>query len=117
MLCKESYCEPKNEEQRKIYEEFEAFMRFKINFSLFLTIIILGCYFSFLILVGFFPDFLSTDIGDSTVTLGIVFGICSILLGVLGTGIYTFVANFFLDSKEKELISKMRKAGIIIEEG
>ena len=104
MLCKESYCEPKNEEQRKIYEEFEAFMRFKINFSLFLTIIILGCYFSFLILVGFFPDFLSTDIGDSPVTLGIVFGICSILLGVL-------------DSKEKELISKMRKAGIIIEEG
>lgn len=116
MLCRETYCEPKNEEQRKIYEEFKAFTSFKIKFSLFLTIVILGCYFSFLVLVGFFPNFLAVSIGDSPVTLGIVFGICSILLGVLGTGVYTFVANVFLDSKQRELVSRMRTAEIIIEE-
>lgn len=116
MLCKESYCEPRNEEQRKLYEEFVSFMKFKINLSLFLTMVILGCYFTFLILVGFFPDFLSIDIGDSPITLGIVFGIFSIMLGVLGTGLYTFIANVFLDPKQEKLLTKMRTAGIIIEE-
>ncbi|MCX2682640.1 DUF485 domain-containing protein [Campylobacter sp. MIT 21-1685] len=94
------------------FKEFEIFTRFKMRFCLFLTAVILGAYFSFLILVGFFPEFLSIRIGDSAITLGIVFGVCSILLGVLGTGIYSFVVNYFLDSKQEELLARMTKQNL-----
>ncbi|RDU59386.1 DUF485 domain-containing protein [Helicobacter marmotae] len=117
MVCKKAYCEPINEEQRMVFKEFEDFYRFKMRFCLVLTIIILGCYFSFLILTGFTPDFLALQIGDSPVTLGIVFGLCSILLGVLGTYVYSFVVNVFLDKKEEEIIKKMRQTQLIKEEG
>lgn len=116
MVCKKAYCEPMNETQRAIFKEFNEFMRFKIYFSLFLCFVILGCYFSFLILVAFFPNFLGISIGDSPVTLGIIFGICSILLGVLGTYIYGFVSNFFLDTKQDEILQKMQASGLIVEE-
>lgn len=116
MFCKETYCKPVNAEQKQVYAEFQSFVRFKMKFCLFLTIVVLGCYFSFLILVGFFPNFLAISVGDSPVTLGIIFGICSILLGVVATGIYSFIVNFFLDSKERELIQKMKKVKIIEEE-
>lgn len=116
MICKNNYCEPGNDEQRALYMEFEAFMQFKMRFTIFLTIVVLGCYFGFLTLVAFFPEFLALSVGDSPVTLGIVFGLCSILLGVLGTGIYSFIANIFLDSKEAEIVEKMKKIGLIKED-
>ncbi|MFC3867083.1 DUF485 domain-containing protein [Helicobacter equorum] len=116
MICQKSYCDPINEEQRSVYMEFEAFMRFKMRFALFLTIVVLGCYFSFLALVAFFPEFLALNVGDSPITLGIIFGLCSILLGVLGTGMYSFVANLFLDSKETDIMERMEKVGLIIKE-
>jgi len=116
MICKKAYCEPMNEEQRVVFKEFKDFHRFKMRFCLVLTIIILGCYFSFLILTGFVPDFLAISIGNSPVTLGIVFGICSILLGVAGTYAYSFVVNVFLDKKEEEIIANMRRTQLIKEE-
>ncbi|RDU71340.1 DUF485 domain-containing protein [Helicobacter aurati] len=102
-----------SKEQQAAFHEFEEFMRFKMRFCVFLTVIVLGCYFSFLTLVGFFPDFLGLSVADSPITLGIIFGICAILLGVVSTGIYGFVANMFLDSKQEEIIKKMKKSGLI----
>lgn len=114
MTCEKAYCEPQNLEQKKLFEEYENFMRFKLNFALFLSFIILGAYFSFLALVGFFPDFLGISIGESAITLGIVFGICAILLGVLGTYVYSFIANNFLDKRQEELLAKMKEAKLIV---
>ncbi|STQ86343.1 DUF485 domain-containing protein [Helicobacter muridarum] len=102
-----------SKEQKIVYEEFKEFMRFKIRFCVFLTVLILGCYFSFLGLVGFFPDLLGLRVGDSPVTVGIVFGICAILLGIISTGLYGFVANYFFDDKQKEILNKMQKSEII----
>tara|TARA_Y100000590_G_scaffold14274_1_gene17155 strand:+ start:24297 stop:24602 length:306 start_codon:yes stop_codon:yes gene_type:complete len=71
-----------------------------------LSTITLLTYFSFILLVAFFPEVLGKKISDSSIiTIGIPIGVSIILLAFLSTGIYVFIANKF-DKIEKLIIKK-----------
>ena len=53
------------------------------------------------------PEILGYKLGPSSITLGIMVGIGLILLCIISTGIYTFIANYFLDKEQEEIIKSL----------
>lgn len=59
------------------------------------------------------PEILGYKLGPSAITLGIIIGIGLILLCIISTGIYTFIANHFLDKEQEEMIKNLKKQGLL----
>lgn len=70
-------------------------------------------YYIFVLCVGMFPDVLGYKIGPSSVTLGIVSGLAIIIISIVTTGIYAYVANKHFDREQKEILDEMQDCGII----
>lgn len=68
-----------------------------------LSAIMLGAYYSFILLVAFFPDILGIKFGDSVITLGIPVGIGIIILAFILTGVYISIANKEFDNLIAEI--------------
>ena len=72
-----------------------------------LSSITLLTYFSFILVVAFFPKFLGLKISDdSIITIGIPIGVSIILLAFALTGIYVILANKEFDQIEKKILKK-----------
>lgn len=93
--------------------KFNKFISFRNKFSLFLSVIIMLCYYAFIISVGMFPEVLGYKIGPSSITLGILLGLTLIFTCIIITGIYTFIANKYFDKEQNEILSEMEKCGIL----
>ena len=63
------------------------------SFGWLLSIIMLGIYYGFIMVVAFNPALLATKIGAGVTTLGIPVGIAVILSAFILTGIYVVRAN------------------------
>jgi len=88
-------------------KEFRSLVRRKSFVSWLLTAITLVTYFSFILLVAFFPAVLGFKISDeSVITIGIPIGVFIILLAFALTGIYVFIANRKFDQIEKIILKK-----------
>lgn len=74
-------------------QKFKNFVAFRNKVSLILSLIVLVCYYAFLLSIGIFPEVLGYRVGPSAITLGIILGIFLIVLCVVATGLYTFFAN------------------------
>ncbi|PAF50924.1 hypothetical protein BKH43_03450 [Helicobacter sp. 13S00401-1] len=96
---------------------FFDFLRVRRNISMVLTIVIFITYYGIMICVGFFPDFLGIRIGDSSVSLGIIFGLSFIVLSIILTGVYTYIANTFFDRELKEALDQMKQNHLIDDKG
>ncbi|RAX52732.1 hypothetical protein CCY99_07125 [Helicobacter sp. 16-1353] len=94
-------------------KRFKKFITFRSKFSLFLTVVILLCYYAFILSVGLFPDVLGYRIGPSSVTLGIALGLLLIFICISITGLYTFVANKYFDRDQREILEEMEDCGIL----
>ena len=72
-----------------------------------LSAVTLLIYFSFILLIAFFPEVLGIRISDeSIITVGIPIGVSIILLAFASTGIYVFIANREFDQTEQRILRK-----------
>ena len=93
--------------EKKIFKSknFKYLVKKKAFITWFLSIITLLTYFSFILLVAFFPKILGIKISnESVITIGIPIGVSIILLAFISTGFYVFIANKELDKIEKIIL-------------
>ncbi len=100
-------------EQKNAVLRFKNFVSFRNKISLYLSFIILICYYVFVLGIGLAPEILGYKLGPSAITLGIILGMSLILLCIITTGIYTFIANYFLDKEQEEVIKKLKDENLI----
>jgi len=85
--------------------EFQALVAIKWFVSAILTVIMLGAYFGFILVLAFDKTLLSTIIADG-LSLGIPVGLFIIVLAWALTGVYVFWANNAYDNA----VANIRKA-------
>ncbi len=59
------------------------------------------------------PEILGYRLGPSSVTLGILIGISIIVLSIIATGVYTFLANTYLDKEQENILQQLEEADVI----
>ncbi len=101
------------QEQRNLLLRLKKFVSFRNRFSLLLSLIVSVCYYAFVFSIGAFPEVLGYRIGSSSVTLGIVCGIFIIVTCIVVTGLYTFVANQYMDKNQDEILDDIEKGGLM----
>ncbi|PZT48896.1 hypothetical protein B6S12_00960 [Helicobacter valdiviensis] len=94
-------------------EKFKNFVTFRNKVSLTLSMVVLFCYYIFVLGIGLFPEILGYRLGPSAITLGIIFGIFLIFLCIISTGLYTFFANKHFDKVQKEVLEDLEKSGAL----
>ncbi|CAG9469541.1 DUF485 domain-containing protein [Campylobacter upsaliensis] len=102
-----------NSTQKNALSNFKKFVSFRNKISLYLSLIVLICYYIFILGVGLTPEILGYKLGPSAITLGIMAGVGLIVLCIISTGIYTFIANYFLDKEQEEVLKNLEKEGLI----
>ena len=89
--------------------EFRSLVKKKSFVRWVLSTITLLTYFSFILLVAFFPEILGIKISkNSVITIGIPIGVSIIILAFISTGIYVLIANKEFDQKEKKILKKIK---------
>ncbi|HEX2395588.1 MAG TPA: DUF485 domain-containing protein [Bacteroidales bacterium] len=86
--------------------EFKKIVKIKWRVSLILTLAMLIIYFGFILLIAFNKPFLATRIGHN-MTLGLPVGIGVLVSAWILTGIYTYWANRYHDSRISEIKKKI----------
>ena len=97
---------------RRIYAnpKFHQLELKRRRFSWLLTSIILIAYFSFILIIAFYPElFGNTIVEDSVITWGILIALSVILLSFLLTGIYVYRANNEFDRLVNDVIKDVTK--------
>ena len=97
----------------KAKARFYKFVSFRNKFCIFLSIVVLVCYYSFVVGVGAFPEVLGYRLGPSSISLGIILGIFLIVLSIISTGIYTLFANKYFDKEQAEIINDLEKSNAL----
>ena len=88
-------------------KDFKSLVKRKSFICWLLSAITLLTYFSFILVIAFFPEVLGIKISDeSNITIGIPIGVSIILLAFVTTGIYVFIANKEFDQTEKRILKK-----------
>lgn len=83
---------------------FYKFVSFRNKFCLWLSLVILVCYYGFVASVGFFPEVLGYRLGPSTLRLGLFWGFLLLGLLLLAQGFIRFLLiNILIKNKHKLL--------------
>lgn len=100
----------KEKEQDEILPspDFKKLIRKRWQVSLLLTIVMLGLYFGFILLIAFDKDTLASPILGE-ITLGIPVGLGIILSAWLLTGVYVYWANTNYDNSVQNIKRKLNK--------
>ena len=69
--------------------------------SYLLSFVVLILYFSFILILGFKPEFFHKTLPESSITYGIFSGLFIIIISVFLTFIYVVLSNLFLDKLKK----------------
>ncbi|TLE12033.1 DUF485 domain-containing protein [Helicobacter bilis] len=101
--------------KEEVGARFYKFVSFRNKFSLYLSLIILVCYYAFIASVGFFPEILGYRLGPSAISLGIILGVFIIVLSIVSTGVYTLFANKYFDKEQAEVLEEMDRVGLVKE--
>ena len=70
-----------------------------------LLFIIIFSYFLFIIFIAYFPEFLSLQFFNSSISYGIAFGFLLILIIFIVTLVYVFLSNKYLEPEIKKITS------------
>lgn len=101
------------ENQQNALSKFRQFVSFRSKISLVLSLVVLVCYYAFVLSVGLFPEVLGYRLGPSSITLGIIAGLFIIVLSIIVTGIYTFLANTYFDKDQANILSQLQESNLI----
>lgn len=94
-------------------QKFKYFVSLRNKVSIALSLVVLVCYYLFILSVGLFPDVLGYRLGPSSITLGIICGIFIILLCIIVTGLYTFLANTYFDKQQSEILKQLEEENLL----
>jgi len=96
-------------EQVKDNQKFRQLVVSRSRLAWGLSSIIFVVYFSFILLIAFFPDFLGRPISEgSFITIGIPVGVFIIVLSFVLTGIYVWKANKVFDRINQKIIDEVQ---------
>lgn len=101
------------ENQQNALSKFRQFVSFRSKISLVLSLVVLVCYYAFVLSVGLFPEVLGYRLGPSSITLGIIAGLFIIVLSIIVTGIYTFLANTYFDKDQENILNQLQESNLI----
>ncbi|AOA59498.1 DUF485 domain-containing protein [Acinetobacter larvae] len=87
--------------------KFKEMVAKKRNLSWTLTAIMLIVYVGFMLLVGYNKEFLMSSFDGGVTTWGIPLGLGIIVLSFVLSGIYSFIANNFLDKLTQEAMREV----------
>ena len=62
-----------------------------------LSLIVLILYFTFILIVGFYPQLFQIYLFNTSITFGIAFGLFIIVFSIFLTLVYVLISNFYLD--------------------
>lgn len=96
---------------------FNLLVKVRTHFAMFLFIVVAVLYYMLMLLVGLAPHFLGLKIGSNPVSIGILISLFVMVVCIASTGLYTWVANTFLDREFKEVLDRMKEEGLIDENG
>ena len=82
-------------------KNLEKLIFFSNLISYSLSFIVLILYFSFILILGFKPEFFHKNLPESSITYGIFSGLFIIIISVFLTFIYVVLSNLFLDKLKK----------------
>lgn len=102
-----------SQNQVKALIRFKNFVSKRNKISLVLSLVILVCYYIFILGVGLAPEVLGYRLGPSSITLGIIVGVFLIVLSVVATGLYTFLANSYFDKDQDEILRELEESDVI----
>jgi uncharacterized membrane protein (DUF485 family) len=88
-------------------EKFAALIRKRVAFATVMTLVMLGIYYGFILVLAFDKELWSTKVGEH-MTLGIPVGLIVILSAWIMTGIYVSWANKTYDDSVRDIIHGMR---------
>ena len=79
----------------------DRYIKVKRNISHLFSFIVIFMYFSFILLIGFYPKLLAKKIATSSMTYGVAFGLSIIIFSIFLTLIYTLLSNKYIDEIKK----------------
>tara|TARA_E500000178_G_scaffold167284_1_gene166697 strand:- start:1146 stop:1409 length:264 start_codon:yes stop_codon:yes gene_type:complete len=79
----------------------DRYIKIKRNISHLFSFIVIFMYFSFILLIGFYPKLLAKKIATSSMTYGVAFGLSIIIFSIFLTLIYTLLSNKYIDEIKK----------------
>ena len=79
----------------------DRYIKVKRNISHLFSFIVIFIYFSFILLIGFYPELLARKIVTSSMTYGVAFGLSIIIFSIVLTLIYTLLSNKYIDEIKK----------------
>jgi uncharacterized membrane protein (DUF485 family) len=84
---------------------YRKLIRRSLYIKLPLLIFTISAYMGFILLIAYKPQVLSQSLGTSVISLGLVLGICLILIILFVTALYAVLTNKLIEP----LINKLRK--------
>ena len=84
---------------------YRKLIRRSLYIKLPLLIFTISAYMGFILLIAYKPQVLSQSLGTSVISLGLVIGICLILIILFVTALYAVLTNKLIEP----LINKLRK--------
>lgn len=91
--------------------EFQRLRRSFMTFILPMTVLFLAWYLAYVLLAGFAPDFFATRLGESHITVGLLFGLGQFVSTFAITMLYSRWANRVYDRQADPLAASMEQAG------
>lgn len=79
----------------------DRYIKVKRNISHLFSFLIIIMYFSFILLIGFYPKLLAKKFATSSMTYGVAFGLSIIIFSIVLTLIYTLLSNKYIDQIKK----------------
>ena len=79
----------------------KRYIKVKRDISHLFSFIVIFIYFSFILLIGFYPKLLAKKIATSSMTYGVTFGLSIIIFSIFLTLIYTLLSNKYIDEIKK----------------
>ena len=86
-------------------QNFNILIQKRAKITRFFLILVVGVYALFIIFLAFFPPILATPFKNSTITIGIPFGLFVIFFSIVLTGFYLYIASKEFDP----LVERIKK--------
>ncbi|MBE0495299.1 MAG: DUF485 domain-containing protein [Campylobacterales bacterium] len=88
--------------------KFQLLVQKRSRLAWSLAAVMLGFYYTFILIIAFFPELFGMRLGEGVMTLGIPVGVGLILLAFVLTGIYVQRANGEFDTLTREIKEEAR---------